>query len=273
MVSFVICSFLFCLCRCDCGGSGTTQVGNSSPTDPIVTVTISKISEDDSLTIYIPLSVIGTNTSSLVETTNDIVINGEEYASDLTALTYYDSANEQVTLEVLNMVDGDQIVITINKPDDTFETYAATASTASDATAILTDSGVIQNEAVPEPEPDPDTYTAASTLVATLCAEITACVPELSEFVCLIGVGIAPNLSGYFGVDGADAALSLAELETAINEGTYTANEDNLAQCVVDLEAITCAEIIGAYSLDDPVNFEGLTNLIPTDPASCPDVF
>jgi len=266
----LICCLLLSLNRCDCGGGGTTQVGNPSP-DPTPTVTATKISEDDTTILYISLGIIGDDENDLPETTIDTFVNGDPYSSDLNALENYDAENERVVLEVNNVNEGDVIKVIIHKSDDTFETYIATASSTTEATAILRDSGTDDEATEPEPEIDPNN--AVTQITDAMCAEITACISYITDSLCQYGFLLIDNLTDNFGVSGTSSDMTLGELQTAVEAGTYTANEAALDQCISDIGDITCTEISAQYSYLDPTNFDNLQNLIPNEATSCPGVF
>ncbi|MBU0505463.1 hypothetical protein KJ708_05690 [bacterium] len=259
--------------RCSCGGSGTTQVGNSGP-DATSTVTVGKMSEGGNAMVYVSLGIIGEDENDLVDTTIDVAVNGETESEGLEALGYYDSDEAQVAIPVKDVSEGDIITITIHKSDDTYEVYKSTVSSIGDSTSILESAGVdIGDEGTSGTDPDPEPDNAVTDIKEALCDEVTACISYVSDSLCLAGLNLLTNLTDEFGVTGSGTALTLEELELAVEAGTYTSDDTALAQCLTDIEDLSCSEIQSAYSIYNPTNFDDLEDLIPSGTDTCGGVF
>jgi hypothetical protein len=272
---FIIIILSLILNQCDCGGGGTTQVGNPSESTS-TTVTAGKLDGDDT-TVQVSLAVVG-DEDDIEDTSFNINVNDTEYATDLAAADYYNSETETFDIPLTGISEGDVIQIIILKADGTFEKYEMTASITSEATGTLTDSGDQSEleEEEEEEEEETDVETAADEIVEAACEQILDCLDSSSLFgqiFCEVVLLDVEGMANQFGIDSSSSISTMNELSDAVNATTVTVTEANKTQCLTDIAAVSCDDVSNSIDTDDLSDLSGVVDLIPTDAGSCPDVF
>lgn len=264
-------------CDCNCGGGsqGTTQVGNSSSspgTGPTVVVGKADQTNQESQ-VTLPLAVFGPDENSLAGASVDVSVN-DTFSSHVTALENYDATNQEVVFTVEDIQEGDVISLTVRKSDGTYETFSATVSNTEDAIAVSSESGDVTDlppidvETDVDPSCTPPENNIAEQLVQELCSKMSSCVNFLSSGLCQEGIFLLTTLSEDLGLIG---GISLQEISNQLDRC-----EVNLAagivfqDCLDDIDAISCGEVSGAYSISSPTNFSGVKDLLPS---SCQNIF
>ncbi len=115
--------------------------------------------------------------------------------------------------------------------------------------------------------------TAAQTVLDAACAKLTACFTSLTPAQCDSGIEAQTNLGATFGLSaGFGSFQSIIDAETS---GSIHANSTAEAQCVSDLNALSCSgnAVQSAYSASAPSDFSQVFSLFPTSPSSCKGLY
>lgn len=125
--------FIFLLSFIHCGGKGSTQVGNPTPTTTGQPVTMTAL-YDGSTTVTVALLVFGTSEVDLSGAVIDVEVNDILRMNDLSASEHFSSSKSAVIFDVDNLEEGDVLKLDIKKSSSEVVSFKGTVSASSDVT-------------------------------------------------------------------------------------------------------------------------------------------
>lgn len=236
-----------------CASAGTTAVGNAggSTQSTLMAISIGAIDDDGDADVSIPLEIFGDSTDDVDDATVDVDRNGERYVRGLDASSYYNQVAAAVRFTMTDLSDGDVITITINLETGDDTVFLGTVSTAAAAEAL---SGTITE------------------IITTLCSALTTCFDTAAYDTCTEELFDTEQLDDELFTAAAEIpenSVSLEEIQSGLDDGTYTADATVLEACVDELSAKTCEELTSGFSESSPSDFENIENVFGS---SCDDL-
>ena len=223
-------------------GSGTTSVGNPN------VINIGKV-ENNATTVTIPLDSLGIRESDLAGVTISVLKNLDPF-SEVSAVAKFDPEKNAIIFQVSPVIIGDNISLTIKGLPQGEVVYSSVLSDQEQKQATL-DCKNSTNEAV--------------LLACASCDAIIECEPSVQQANCLSHLIQSFQLADEFSVPVPENSISFQSVVDGVEDKTYVADQAQFNQCLLDLEALSCADISTGYSINDPDNFEGVENFIPGD--------
>lgn len=254
----------------NCGGQGTTIVGNPSGNSTQKTITMGQLSSDGTTVVQMSVAVFTDDASDFGGASLSVEVDEVAQVSltNLDAESLYDESTNTVQFQLSNLTSGNVITFLITNNQGVLSSFSGAVSAT--AAVTLTEETILSSSDPETLDADTDSVELAlAAIIDATCEQITTCFGVITESACETGVLNSENFTEELGLASTDGVNTAQDVIDAAGAG-FASNDSVVSTCVSDLSALSCVEIGYGFDSSDPSNYENIENFIPE---SCATAF